>query len=237
MSAIADRAGIGRGRGVVVSVMMALFVSDCMALVVPPRRNVNTAVPRSMPLSFSASVAVSVPPHSPVAVKVNELRGRRAAGQQGAVVLRPAGAGDAARRQQGRHHVGGVGGAGVLQGEVHGHGLARIDGAVAARRSFPRPAPRLRPPPRASAPRRSCRSPAHSPGPAPAPTFGTPSELMLAARDHHRHRARRAGRQEDAFGVVLRIGRAAVGGNRAIEHVAADRSCRPPSRCRSRLLL
>ena len=65
--------GYGEAEALSTNVMVAPFVLDCMVSVVPPSVNSNTAVPKSRPLSSSASVAVKTPPHSPVAAKVKEL--------------------------------------------------------------------------------------------------------------------------------------------------------------------
>ena len=64
--------GYGEPEALSTIVMAAAFVAPLAVSVVPPRRKSNVATPRSSPLSSSARVAVSVPPHSPVAVKVKD---------------------------------------------------------------------------------------------------------------------------------------------------------------------
>ena len=64
--------GYGDPEALSTIVMVAPFVWPLTVSAVPPRRKSNVATPRSRPLSSKARVAVSVPPHSPVATKVKD---------------------------------------------------------------------------------------------------------------------------------------------------------------------
>ena len=50
-------------------VMLALLVAPRAFVMAPPRVKVSTTVPRSVAPSCSDQVAVTVPPHAPVAVR------------------------------------------------------------------------------------------------------------------------------------------------------------------------